>query len=201
MFRVLIAFLRQRPNGSNAITSTRCDLLELPAELRNIIYTIALSNLNINRGIDIDVDLDENNFKEPAIIRTCRQTRQEASTFFYNYPGRIFMLFTPELNFGPQIKHWIWTKVDYQQRHIKFLLYDLTWDRVQPWFRLCHSGAIDVDEFGSENNWDDVDVKRAFEMIMLMRDLTWAKVERVLELFKQCVEEASNVEAFERTWD
>ncbi|EME40037.1 hypothetical protein DOTSEDRAFT_107919, partial [Dothistroma septosporum NZE10] len=53
-----------------------CALLELPAELRANIYRFALcEETKIANGQD--------SFQQPAILWTCRQVRQEASTNRY----------------------------------------------------------------------------------------------------------------------
>ena len=55
------------------MNSTRCRLLELPAELRNTIWTLAVS-INQHRQVD---------FRQPALSRVCRQIRTEALPVFY----------------------------------------------------------------------------------------------------------------------
>lgn len=110
------------------------------------------------------------------------------------------MLVVPELKVEPHLEHWIWTKVDYRNRWIRVPDENLKWNKVVPWFKLCHEGKIDVDEIGIEGSWERYDVKRAFQMVVQMRGLPWANVEKVLNLFKRCVEDASGCEAFDREW-
>lgn len=67
---------QDHPDPQLPAESAECHLLELPAELRNDIYRLALVQ-------DSDIDVNHTRFAKPALLSTCKQIRHEACKIFY----------------------------------------------------------------------------------------------------------------------
>ena len=77
-------------SGNTEASADSCPLLELPAEIRNMIYTHVLIDDDI-------VFFDENESSQPALLQTCRQVREEAAAIFYYHKGDVFSLMVEDL--------------------------------------------------------------------------------------------------------
>ncbi|WMI39068.1 uncharacterized protein CLAFUR5_20359 [Fulvia fulva] len=66
-----------------AAEDNHCRILELPAELRNRIYRLTLSQ-------EEQMDVTETGFEIPGVLKTCRQIRSEAlAIYFYENRFRV----------------------------------------------------------------------------------------------------------------
>jgi hypothetical protein len=91
---------------------TYCALLELPAEMRNKIYRYALINENCTT-------LTDSNCNQPALLRTCRQIRTEASILFYSQNKFQLDVSQPLHARGlPHVQYWLWTMPDRDEFNI-----------------------------------------------------------------------------------
>jgi hypothetical protein len=170
-----------------------CPLLDLPAELRNRIYDLVLTE-----RFWANIRVHDHRFVGPALLQTCRQIRQDASQIFY---VQSFDLIVDNTDFGPQLKHWIWTKVD-SERRMLYHVGDCTWEKLAVWFKMCQEGTIDVPGVMSQDYPSmGKTIHRAFQIATAMRGSSWEVTEQVLEEFKLAVEYASEAPyRYEHIW-
>ena len=157
-----------------------CQLLDLPAELREAIYTCIFFNSVNPDELELDISVDRLNSSQPALLQTCRQLRDEASKLFF--ATATFYLNIQDLKMEPQPHHWIWTKAPAAQ--FKIGNEGTThFDDLVVWLQKVHAGQLDIDNFiGLYDEicevWEDV-----FEMVDEVKGLEWEQAERVLRCF------------------
>jgi hypothetical protein len=141
-------------SGGAASLPKEASLLGLPAELRNIIYIYAVVEPDLDHtgrlgrpGHEHIIEVDETNHRQPALLRTSRQLRDEASKVYYaNHYWAVTM---PKAKLTPQRDHWIfhepakygfdtipWTYIDAGEWS------DECWPNLISWLRLFHAGLV-----------------------------------------------------------
>lgn len=158
--------------------STRCALLELPAELRNKIYEYALVE-------QWCIEIDRQNHLQPGLLRTCHQIRAEAIEMFYSenqFQLRVY--FPPEVR--PQVRHWLWTKPG-RDEHLVICRGYILWRTLLTWLKPIHQGVIHVKKFEVWGRLDfEVDaVNGALSIAKMYRGLSWQRTAHRLEGYRQ----------------
>ncbi|KAI5368062.1 hypothetical protein Slin15195_G031960 [Septoria linicola] len=72
----------QAPPNSAQITQQSCRFLELPAELRIVIYELVLLQ---DDSVDITATMEGSHFRDPPLLRTCCQISLEATPIYYSH--------------------------------------------------------------------------------------------------------------------
>ena len=175
--RLLAAAMNLKP-ATLPPTDTYCALLELPAEMRNRIYQYAL--------IDSDcVTLTHENCTQPALLRTCRQTRTEASGIFYSANKFQLEACSPLRTRGlPQVQHWLWTIPGREEFDVKVKCI-VEWEPFMCWLQLIHRGAIHVKRVYAGYQSLDRLLKEALSIARDYKGLPWSVTAYQLQDFRQ----------------
>ncbi|KAF2164864.1 hypothetical protein M409DRAFT_24769 [Zasmidium cellare ATCC 36951] len=72
-----------RPAAIGRASDVKTCFLDLPVEIRNSVYTLALVNDKDPNGYDPEITYTRRWIPEPALLRACRQIRDEALPVFY----------------------------------------------------------------------------------------------------------------------
>lgn len=153
-------------------------LLGIPPELRNHIYRYALVQ-------DSGIQVSAQERLQPALLRTCRQTRKEASSIFYE--ENTFEVNTVDMKPQLPLQHWAETEVG--AKNPKLITINILgvskWCNLKDWLEQYHSCKI----FGlSDAANTPVRIQcaaRAFRIVDKMPGVPWAVVEAVLEEYKK----------------
>lgn len=124
---------------------------------------------------------------QPALMRTCRQMREDSSLIFYHEND--FRFDIVDLKFAPQSSHWIWTKVhpekitlELESRH--------SWVNFVVWLERYSSGEIP----GIKYAWSSymAPVSRVFDIVEDLSNEPWRTVEIALVAYRRGVIAASS---------
>lgn len=115
-------------------------LLDLPPELRNQIYELALVDDHGYTRNDVgDIMVTRDDYMQPPLLRTCRQIRSEASEVFQD--GSFFSLRIDNLKLAPQPKHWFW-KLECSNETDNWEYDGLElWSNLKEWVKLSYDGV------------------------------------------------------------
>jgi hypothetical protein len=178
-----ITAMEVTPESPNA-GSERPHLLRIAPELRNCIYHYCLSTEKI-------IIVDENRFKEPALLRTCRQIRKEASKIF---ESNAFCLPMVALAYTAPKSHWIHNAGirKYGVVCTRSTGRDI-WENLLDWLKRYHEG--------SSHRWNCPDhlvirsiLENAFEIVDVMKggEKDWGIIQGVLEIWRRTVNDGEN---------
>jgi hypothetical protein len=178
--------MKAAPISPNAC-SKRPHLFRIAPELRNRIYHYCLSTEKI-------IIVDANSFEEPALLRTCRQIRKEASNIF---KSNAFCLPMTALAYPAPTSHWIHNAGirKYGVVFTKSTGRDI-WENLLDWLKRYHEGSSHrwncPDQFGIQSIFE-----RAFDIVDVMKggEKDWGIVQGVLEIWRRTVNDGEN-----RTW-
>lgn len=164
-----------RAKGDNAPT-----LLTLPAELRNAIYRLVLV-------VDIYVEVDDHDHHTHSLLRTCRQLRKEASSFFLD--ENIFWIIFTDLRARMPIQHWAVLCVE-KQRIALVTVGSMHWNNLKQWLKIYHENCGTYPSMADEEEEGDAsDVAAyAFNIVDAMQGLPWLTVEAILEEYRRGTE-------------
>jgi hypothetical protein len=164
--------------------SKRPHLFRIAPELRNRIYHHCLSTEEI-------IIVDANGFKEPALLRTCRQIRKEASKIF---ESNAFCLPMIALGYPAPASHWIHNA---GVRNYGVVFTESTgrdiWENLLDWLKRYHEGSSHrwncPDHFGIQSIFE-----RAFDIVDVMKggEKDWEIVQGVLEIWRRTVNDEEN---------
>lgn len=166
----------------NVTTATRTSrLLELPAEIRNQIFTYAVVQ-------EEWVIIREDDCSKPTLLETCRQLRKEAEPIFYKH--NTFAVRITNCKIRPQPEHWFWLRDEGKGSQVK-LLGNLDWTNLKEWLRLYWEGKVGSlraawkDGGETEENERKV-VCKVWEFVdrMMDADVDWNTTETMLEVFR-----------------
>ncbi|KXT15704.1 hypothetical protein AC579_144 [Pseudocercospora musae] len=169
-----------------APVSPRPPILALPSELRNAIYRLAL--------VDNDwITIDEN-FREPGILQSCRQIRQEARMMWcqrnnfvlpiYNADGALYRAFSRQqlqrISRGDHPIDYYYQFVDQAGKE---------WSRLMEWCALTHHGKGQF----APLPWDNLDngrplptvVKTALWIAQGLKNLPWPMCQTVFAYYRR----------------
>ncbi|KAK4614235.1 hypothetical protein CLAFUW4_08767 [Fulvia fulva] len=161
-----------------------CHLLELPAELRNTIYRYTLCAEE-----EIAITSDSNNCHQPALLRTCRQVRQEAAPIYYH--ENEITIDAPD--FDPSLIIAFW---QHAGRHIPFdkrskVLIDIgrnvrSWNNLLSWVKAFWDGRVTYMVPGDPGDYEWNAGAGAFAIAIKVKAMkgAWADVEDWLEIYK-----------------
>lgn len=151
-------------------------LLGLPAELRNEIYRYALVEGEITIGLA--------GLVQPGILRTCQQMRCEASGIYYQENN--FTITIINLRSLVPARHWL-INAGLDEHRILELRGGLNWSNLNAWLRDYHEADRYLKVlWNGDDGWAQYKaVGNAFEIVDLMLDLPWSRVEAVLEKFRE----------------
>lgn len=176
-----------------------CHLLELPAELRNSIYRYVLLGYWKNWMEDQTrpiVDIEDHDFEQPSLLRTCRQIRSEASPIYYLQTHFYLTIH----NFDPEIVHRLhrqmvryWSNSDNQLQN-KFKHRCLVtsgpgfgWNNLMAWLKLYYDGEVSYPKL-CDCGWDDeicCAAQHAFVMVKKLASSPWEVVKTLQESTSQ----------------
>jgi hypothetical protein len=162
----------------------RPQLFRIPPELRNRIYHDCLFSEKI-------ITVDENGFKEPALLHTCRQIRKEALKIF---ESNTFCLPMIALGYPAPTSHWIHNAGvrEYGVVFTKSTGRDI-WDNLVDWLRGYYEGSshrLDCPEdIGIQSMFE-----HAFDIVDIMKggEKDWEVVQGVLEIWRRTVNDGEN---------
>lgn len=151
------------------------DLLDLPADLRNIIYEFAL--------VEADFILITPDLKQPALLATCRQVRAEArlmwfwrNTFVYIAQDcNIRPLFAFHALYGSPLPIQVNVAVYAQGQH--------NWKALKEWCKLVFKHKRHCFRCSGRTQGFQV-LRAATVMAKRSRALTWGDFEQDLELWR-----------------
>jgi hypothetical protein len=146
--------------------------------MRNKIYRYALINENC-------ITLTDSNCNQPALLRTCRQIRTEASMLFYSQNKFQLEASQPLQTRGlPHVLYWLWTMPGREEFGV-FVEGNIEWYPFKRWLQLIHRGLIHVMEFFTER--DDVDdvLNQGLSIAKDYKGLPWSVTAYQLEAFRQ----------------
>jgi hypothetical protein len=164
--------------------SKRPHLFRIAPELRNRIYHYCLSTEKI-------IIVDANGFKEPALLRTCRQIRKEALKIFESNAFCIPMI---ALAYPAPKSHWVHNTGirKYGVVFTKSTGRDI-WENLLDWLKRYHEG--------SSHRWNCPDhlgvqsiFEHAFDIVNVMKygEEDWGIVQDVLEIWRRTVNDGEN---------
>ena len=153
-------------------------LLTLPRELRDQIYLCALAQA-------FAWAVDRDNCVQPALLRTCRQLRGEASTIFYQETS--FQVLLVDCKFEPHPEHWVWNHgihgaLGFRGKYVG--------SNLKKWLQLYHEdGKINYDGSGEVSDRFVV-IDKAFNIVRQMKALgsDWKATEGILDTFRAGVD-------------
>lgn len=171
--------------GSSATDDMHCPLLELPAEIRNRIYREVLLSPE-------PVQVTENNYQQPSLLRTCSQIRSEASSIYYIESE--FELVLENFDTTPATS-WFRHARGYNEKM------SIVWDGIEnggkwsnllTWLRREYESKIVGFRLGkdaplSERQGTEGQVSRLFDQLEILKGMPWDKVRRVLEKHREAV--------------
>lgn len=126
--------------------------------------------------------------KQPPLLRTCRQGREEAAPIFYS---KLFCLDTYTLRtILPQACHWIRAKAP---RLNVFIIHsiDPRYSLIKPWLELCHQCEIERLKIVDDEEETNKSLESLFSIAIELRGQPWPMVERVLKHTIECVRAAN----------
>ena len=158
-------------------------LLGLPAELRNQVYRLALCETG-------KIAISQNNFQQPALLRTCRQIREEASSI-YSGENQITVL-VHNLNASVALS-WCQHSGRYASEWCKKIAVNLghfsstrNWGNLMRWVKHSTDRRVfGLDQGEKRTPWWNV-AAGAFAIAQRLHDahMEWAEIEKVLEIYK-----------------
>ena len=144
----------------------------------------------------LDIEVNSGSYEQPPLLRTCRQTRKEASSIFCEENN--FELKIIDLQFAPQPQHWFWGHdIPAEKAFLSFAGQD-SWSNLKQWLKRYH-GDERVDNAGTISESTEgmgLTVINAFKIVESLFDIPWSKVEGVLEAFKNGVNAVAGAHGF-----
>ena len=169
------------------VITTSSRLLALPAELRDAIYTYAV----IEPG---EIRLTQGTCAEPALLRTCRQIREEAGSIFYE--KNTISVAMQDYKLEPQTAHWYWTQ-PLKNGEIDFRG-SPKWQNIKNWLRLHREGNVaGMDHLQEHESGQKMVVGQAWAILREMWDVDWSVTEKVLDIFRKGVDAKTSTWSFE----
>jgi hypothetical protein len=164
--------------------STRPHLFRIAPELRNRIYHYCLTTDKI-------ITVDASSFEEPALLRTCRHIRKEASKIF---ESNAFCLPIIALAYPAPTSRWIHNA---GIRKYGIVFTESTgreiWENLLDWLERYHEGSShrwnSPDHFGIQSIFEC-----AFDIVDVMKggEKDWEIVQGVLEIWRRTVNNGEN---------
>ena len=148
-------------------------LLSLPSELR----------IQISRYVVVNeqrISVSKTDCTQPALLRTCRQIREECLKIFYG--ENHFDIYLYDLEYDLSTAHWCRNGVEGQHRHWHYRgLWK--WSNLKNWLQRRHAEPLNL---VSRPHNTDVDrhyrtVASLFNIVDTMKAHPWEEVEKVLE--------------------
>lgn len=176
----------QEPNRSS------CPLLNLPLELREMIYELALCNPG-----DITFITASGYSRGSGLLSTCTQIRQEATQIFYAYNS--FKILVGDCDATPMVR-WYESleEIPYLSDKVRdnvdmkaYLRWEPNWENLMKWCQVAHEGKKKVHVLMAQSlkksGSSPVDaglflVAGMFKTLAVMLGQEWEVVERVLEV-------------------
>ena len=178
---------QQKPSAVH-LDKPKPELLSIPGEIRNMIYRMALlSNGRVN--------ISKYPLPEPALLRTCRQLRQETIAIFY-LENR-FSVECPDWNY------WNFRGLVERLRRLKSSN-DISTSRIAcrpngslvhkpnllEFLRATYEGLVSGLVYDNQKKVTTTAITGAFDIARTMRGQDWSTVEKVLEVYLQEVAKA-----------
>ena len=172
----------KKANTSTSIKSSEPNLFTIPGELRNAIYRYVL----VEDEQD-EIQIDDSNHVQPALLRTNAQIREEASKIYYE--ENRFVVKICDLKLAPQLEHWVWRRTKRPQPD---MLYDgnRSWKNFKEWLRMYWRklDVTAVDPVAEYYDGNIVIYQQAFYLVDAMSRSSWKTVDKALEAFKTAVD-------------
>ena len=170
--------------STSEIAPQATPLLNIPPELRNKIYRFSL----VNTGDPFYTNwVDVNHYwpEQPALLQTCRQIKQEATSIYYE--ENEFFLCVGLLDNMPTSQHWILTQAPCHHVTVNLVCSDkVSWSGLNTWLRRYYEGGVSGLHTGEPH------LQYAFRIVKAMQDVPWSTVEKVLELYREVLEITCN---------
>lgn len=165
----------------------------MPAEVRNQIYRYTLVEVTDFEDDDSWIVLDQSTAMQPALLRCCRQIREEAFSIYWE--ENAFWLVINDLKLAPQTGHWIWQHSRTGHPEPRADSTKMVWGNLLEWLHLHWQGDERFQQVGWGDNRDyppvcgrDVACLKAFELVEECRGMDWARTKRILDLYGEAVE-------------
>lgn len=174
--------------NQNHETTTERHLLSLPPELRNRIYRYAVLEHE-------DICLSASGPQQPALLRVCTQTRQEAINIYYtencfrlsvqDYDGEALSQFCTnwQAYFTPPADYVFETYM----LGIRGIVHTgkPSWPNLLRWLKACREAGAPRYCHGSETDSNESKmVSAAFSVMDAMGDAPWTDVEKAIEFVR-----------------
>lgn len=167
-----------RPSQSH----DRLSLLRLPAELRNRVWELALIDTH-------PIVVDQSNYRQPALLRTCSQIRNEAAAIYYEqntFADDISDLdFTADFTFAQHAG----------QYDAKIFMFGhvsrASWQNLVRACKRFHGGGCNGLRYTGTRPVEWRLAARAFDLVHALRHTRWEETEQALNVFKATVAESN----------
>ena len=132
------------------------------------------------------ISIDSQDCDQPALLKTCRQIRAEASSIFYE-ENKLFKIQINDLKVEPQFGHWFWKETRKGCAGF-FNTGRANWNNLKHWLCLLHNEDVAMGELWFDDDDLDVQMYALFEAVEQLRGVPWKTAEKVLESFKLGIE-------------
>lgn len=133
--------------------------------------------------------LVESDHHQPALLRTCKQIREEALGIFYS--ENQFILGLVGLEVRPQLEHWLWKETQISMAKV-ICAGRMEWSAMMPWLRLIHARKVDLVTrfdwiFVDNEFWGSI-LNDAISIVWALRHTPWKATLKALEISKRAME-------------